>query len=159
APIVRARVAAEAARRKLDLEVGTVRPGWFAVCLNDVRVGLKGVEGIDVHVDKVTVELSVFLRPREIAGTGARVTVQGTLADLAEAIRQWRSDEKKDATEKKRTPWRIDGLSITWAEKPGEDPIVDASGISVAKDVTYKVGVEAAKGKQGDTSVELSTLS
>src|SRR5262249_38380963 len=52
-----------------------------------------------------------------------------------------------------------EGLAITWAEKAGDDPIVDASGISVAKDETYKVGIESAKARHGDTSVELATLS
>src|SRR4051812_8783309 len=60
-PIVRARVASEAARRNIELDVGNVRVGWFALRLLDVRAKPRGVEQIRVDFDEVRVELGAGL--------------------------------------------------------------------------------------------------
>src|SRR6185312_5851718 len=50
-PIVRSRIAKEAARRRVDVTVGSVRPGFFAVNLKDVHVRLQNVQGVEVRVE------------------------------------------------------------------------------------------------------------
>src|SRR5690348_4818967 len=57
-PIVRSRVAKEADRRRADVTIGSVRPGFFAVNLEDVHVRLRGVSGVEVKIDKVHVDLT-----------------------------------------------------------------------------------------------------
>ena len=56
-PIVRSRIAKEGERRRLDVTVGSVRPGFFAVNLKDVHVKLQGVSGVEVRIDDVHVDL------------------------------------------------------------------------------------------------------
>src|SRR4051812_10192542 len=69
-PMVRSRVAKEGARRRLEVTVGSVRPGFFAVGLKDVHVKLQGVPGIEVRLDEVRVDLSAGLSVRDVAGHG-----------------------------------------------------------------------------------------
>src|SRR5436189_4082140 len=76
-PVVRARVAKEGARRHLDVRVGSVRPGFFAVGLKDVRVRLEGVSGAEVRLDDVRIGLTAGLSVQEVTGHGGEIKLEG----------------------------------------------------------------------------------
>ena len=159
-PLVRARIAAEAAKRKLEIEVGAVRPGWFAISLRDVHVRLQNVRGVDIRVPEVRVDLAASLKPREILARGGTVALEGNVEELRDAIRAWRGEGTGGGGGKTTTPWRAEGISIAWTTAAGTPPSVVAQGVAVEKgEAGYRVGLEGAKLTDGDASVELATLS
>jgi Transglycosylase len=159
-PLVRARVAAEAAKRKLEVEVGAVRPGWFAITLRDVHVRLQNVRGVDVRLPELRIDLGASLKPREILARGGTVALEGTAEELRDALHAWRGEGTGGAGGRPSTPWRAEGLSIAWTTAPGSPPSVAAQGVAVEKGAGgYRVGLEGAKATDGEASVELATLS
>src|SRR4051812_17229108 len=72
-PIVRSRVAKEADRRRADVTIGSVRPGFFAVNLEDVHVRLRGVSGVELKIDKVHVDLTAGFSVHEVAAHGGEL--------------------------------------------------------------------------------------
>jgi hypothetical protein len=91
-PIVRSRVAKEGQRRRLDVTVGSVRPGFFAANLDDVHVKLQGVSGVEVRLDEVHVDLSVGFSVREVAAHGGEIQVDGEPEDVMERLRTFQKN-------------------------------------------------------------------
>ncbi len=124
-PIVRARVAKEADRRHLDVDVGSVRPGFFAVVLQNVRVKLRGVPGIAVDLDEVRGELSATFALRELVVQGGRLELDGEPEELAERLKTFRRDagESEDTNDapkgKSRLAVTASGLALAWRAPSG----------------------------------------
>ncbi len=159
-PLVRAKIAAEAARRKLDVEVGTVRPGFFSLTLRDVHVRLQNVRGVDVRLPEIRVELSASLKPRELVAQGGTVSLEGSPEELRDAIRAWRGEGTAGGGGGGSTPWRAEGIAITWSPTAGAPPSLTSQGVSVERsDDGYRIALEGAKASDGDAHAELATLS
>lgn len=133
-PIVRHRIAREGERRNLEVRVGSVRPGFFAVSLGDVDVRLQGVDGVVVTLDEVRVELSTFLGLREVLASHGKILVEGEPEELAERIKAFRARGGSAASEGKgrRTPISAEGLELSWRLPSGGS--VSASALSLARD-------------------------
>lgn len=132
-PIVRGRVEADSVRRGLATKVGKVRPGWFAVSLENVDVGLEGTKGISVHVDHVRVELSVGMAVERVALSAVRVDLED---DALAEISAWRERHptKGDGGGAK-TPIAVEGAAVNWVRAFGDvDASLDATGIAVTRD-------------------------
>ena len=128
-PIVRSRIAKEAERRRVDVTVGSVRPGFFAIGLKDVHVRLQGVSGVEVRVDEVRVDLSGSLSVREVAAHGGEIRIEGEPEDVIERLRAFQkggaaAPEKAHSSAK--TPISVDGLALTW-KLPSEGEISGAA--------------------------------
>ncbi|MBX3190879.1 MAG: transglycosylase domain-containing protein [Labilithrix sp.] len=132
-PIVRARVVEEGARRNLDVTVGGARPGFFAVTLHDVRVRPRGVEGVEVRLDDVRVDLTAGLSVSEIAGHGGEIKLDGEPEEIADRLRAFKKDAPAEASgaKRRRTPVSADGLAIAWKLPSGGE--VTGSGIKLAR--------------------------
>lgn len=133
-PLVRSRIAKEAARRRFEVTVGAVRPGFFAVHLKDVQVRLQGVPGVQVHLDEVQVDLTAGLSVREVAGHGGEIRLEGEPEELVERLRAFQKEGKASgaAAEKgHRTAASVDGLALSWKINEGE---VTGSAIKLARD-------------------------
>src|SRR5579863_6880441 len=76
-PVVRARVAHEAQRRRLDVRIGAVHLGWFMIRLTDVDAQPNGLTSIHLHAAETDVSLGLFLRPIGVEVSGAQVTLSG----------------------------------------------------------------------------------
>ncbi len=155
-PLVRSRIASEGDRRGLDITVGSVRPGIFAVRLRDVGVRLRGVRGIEVKLDEVQVALSGSLSVSRVAGAGGRVFVEGEPEEILERLRAFRREARASSSSVStapRTPMAIEDLSLTW-KLPGEGELV-ASGLGVARDETLRVGWDRAFGANGRSTLEV----
>lgn len=116
-PIVRARVAKEGERRRLDVTVGSVRPGFFAVGLKDVHVKLQGVSGLEVRLDEVNVDLTAGLSVREVAAHGGEIRIEGEPEDVVERLRAFQKRGASSASSEKgghRMPVSADGLALAW---------------------------------------------
>lgn len=134
-PVVRSRIEKEGARRRLAITVGSVRPGFFAIGLKDVHVRLQGVQGIEVRLDEVRVDLTGGLSVREVAGHGGEIRVDGEPEDVIERLRAFQKDGKTSvaAPEKgHRMAVSADGLALAW--KLSSDGEVIGSAIKVARD-------------------------
>jgi hypothetical protein len=132
-PIVRSKVAKEGQRRRLDVTIGSVRPGFFAVNLKDVHVRLQGVEGLEVRVDDVHVDLSAGLSVREVAAHGGEIRVEGEPEDVVERLRAFHKTGGSSSSGEKghRVPISADGLALAW-KLPSEGEI-SGSAIKVAR--------------------------
>ena len=133
-PIVRSRVTAEGARRRLDVTVGSVRPGFFAVNLKDVHVKLQGVSGVEVRIDDVHVDLTAGLSVREVSAHGGEIRVEGEPEDVVERLRAFQKAGASQGTGEKghRMAVAADALSLAW-KLPSEGEI-GGSAIKLSRD-------------------------
>ena len=147
-PLVRSRVAKEAERRHLDVTVGSVRPGFFTVTLNDVHVHPQGVDGIDVHLDKTHVDLTAG----DVEVDGGEITIAGEPEVLADRLKEWRArsgGDKADAAAKaenadaKKRPVHADNLSLSWKLPSGGE--VTGSGLRAGRDASGIVSAGCLK--------------
>ncbi len=115
-PIVRSRIAREGERRRLDVTVGSVRPGFFAVSLRDVHVKLQGVSGVEVRIDDARVDLTAGLSVREVSAHGGEIRVEGEPEDVVERLRAFQKAGATQSTGEKghRMPVSADALTLTW---------------------------------------------
>lgn len=132
-PIVRSKVANEGRRRRLDVTIGSVRPGFFAVNLKDVRVRLQGVEGLEVRVDDVHFDLGAGLSVREVAAHGGEIRVEGEPEDVVERLRAFHKAGGSSSNGEKghRVPISADGLALAW--KLSSEGEISGSAIHVAR--------------------------
>jgi len=123
-PIVRSRVAKEGERRRLDVTVGSVRPGFFAVNLKDVHVKLQGISGLEVRIDDVHVDLTAGLSVREIAAHGGEIRVEGEPEDVVDRLRAFQKGGGAPTAGEKghRMPVSADALTLAW-KLPAEGEI------------------------------------
>jgi hypothetical protein len=134
-PLVRARVAAEASRRHLRVEVGGVRPGWFAVRLSDVKVEPLGISSMRAHVDAVRVGVGVLLRVQEVEVRGAEVVLTGSAETLRDDWRKWRGDRRETPDENRRSPaFEASGVSVRWADGTGPEGGAELRGLAASHD-------------------------
>ncbi len=155
-PIVRSKVAKEAERRRLDVTVGSVRPGFFAVGLKDVHVKLQGVSGVEVRLDEVHVDFTAGFSVREVAAHGGEVQLDGEPEELVERLRAFqKSGPPAGAAEKgHRTPVSADGLALAWRMPDGG--AVNGSGIKLSRaDEGIRVAAARISAARQRASVEI----
>ena len=140
-PIVRSRIAKEGERRRLDVTVGSVRPGFFAVSLRDVHVKLQGVSGVEVRIDDVRVDLTAGFAVREVSAHGGEIRVEGEPEDVVERLRAFQTAGSTPSTGEKgrRMPVSADALTLTW-KLPSEG----------------EIGGSAIKLSRGDDAIRLA---
>lgn len=132
-PLVRSRVAKEGARRRLDVTVGSVRPGFFALSLKDVRVTLQGVPDVEVRLDDVHIDLTAGLSVREVAAHGGEVRVAGEPEDVIERVRAFQKGGRSGAPSEKRnrTPVAVDGVTLAWKLPAGGE--ISGAGLKASR--------------------------
>jgi hypothetical protein len=132
-PVVRGRVAREAARRGLSVDVGSVRPGFFAVELGNVDVAPEGTHGIHVHFGTVRVDVGATLGVKRVTAADVRVELEG---DAIGELDAWRARHPTKAKAKAApTPITVERAALTWKKALGDEgAAVDAAGIAVRRD-------------------------
>jgi hypothetical protein len=150
-PVVRTRVGAEAARRRLVVDVGSIRPGWFAIGLRDVHVRALGVDGIDVRLEDVSLELGVVFGLRAVVVHGGAVNVRGSLAEIEAEVREWRGPrDAESGSGRTRLPVRLEGLTLDWRVEGGREPFVIGDGLAFSReDEGLRLGVQSAAVHEG----------
>jgi hypothetical protein len=154
-PIVRAKIASEAARRKVEVTVGSVRPGFFTVGLHDVHVKPEGVPGLDAHLDEVRVDLGATLSLRDVVAKGGTVTVEGEPEDLVERLKTFRkSGGGGPPSGGHRTPVSVQDLALEWRTPSGGE--ISASGIRASRDGdVIRAGCTHVIGRYHGTSLDV----
>lgn len=118
-PIARGRLMSEAARRKLEVHVGSVRPGWFAVGLKDVTLQPVGAPGVHVHVGSMEVGLSATLHPSELVVRDGDVALDGSVEELKKEIEAWRGSAgtSTEGGSGKKVRVRGERFSVRWKDE------------------------------------------
>lgn len=160
-PCVRGRVATEAARRHLDVQVGAVRAGWFAVRLLDVGLSPRGLGGARIHLDEVRVGLSLALQVDTIEVHGGEVTVTGDVDRLRQEWSAWRNPPREgDGGESRRhsVPLLIgDSIAVRWVEEGNPIPRAELRGVGFNRDrAGTRLAVESARVEAGLARLELA---
>jgi hypothetical protein len=163
-PVVRSRVASEAERRQLDLVVGGVRPGWFAVRLVDVTIRPRGTDRIDARVGEIRVEFGATLGLERVVLRGGRVTLRGSTTDLSSDIVRWRSTlpPRGVSPSGRSTPVVGEAISLAWTgDTPGDlSALADARDIGFVRDDDgSRVAVGSAHVHDGQADVDVGGLS
>jgi hypothetical protein len=160
-PLVRARIAAEGERRHVSVEVGGVRPGWFAVRLANVVVRPEGVEA-QAHLDDVTVHLTVGLRPERVELHGGEVVLNGDADALRVQLRAWRGRGGTSAgtSTKYVVPITGEGLALRWIDGDSRPPSAELSGIGFSRDADgFRLATSGGAVRSGGGSLEIADAS
>ena len=157
-PIARRAATREATARGLDLEVGSVTPGFFRVLLEDVKLRPSGVTSVELAVPSVRVELAAALSVREIVAQGGHLTLTGSAEELRTAMVAWR--QGRPASSGRVAPKAVlrgEGISVTWADprEPG-GLTVSGRGLGFVRDEAgTQVTLEAGRLTQGSVALDL----
>ena len=132
-PLVRGRVAREAAKRGLEVSVGGVRPGWFAVVLEDVSVVPEGTTGVRAHAGTVRIDVGVSLGVQRLGVSDVKADLEG---DALAEIAAWRARHpSRGETSGPKTPIVVERAALSWKRAFGDaDASIDAAGIAVKRD-------------------------
>lgn len=157
-PIARSRIEREAERRHLDVSVGSVRPGFFAVVLKDVHVRPSGSQAIDARLDDVRVDLAATLSVREVSVHGGEVSIDGEPDEIEARLRELRGGGGEGAASgggrASRIALGVSDLALRWKIPSGGE--VTGSGISVERDENgTKVGCARCAASRRDTTIEI----
>jgi Transglycosylase len=136
-PIVRSIARGRAARRHVDLEIRSVRPGWFAVRLLGVVVHAEGMPDVQARIEEVRVGVGFFLRVQQVELHGAAVVAHGDLDRLREEFETWRAlgPAARSAEPSGSSPnVVVDGMSLHWEDAGSTDPNAEIEGIAAVWD-------------------------
>lgn len=161
-PIVRSRIAAEAARRHLDVQVEAVRPGWFAVRLLDVGVRPLGIDEAQVRVTEVRVRLSIDLHVEGVEVHGGEVSLRGDRDRLREKLRAWREGLPRggETAQGHVVPITADSLAVRWFEEDDPLPRAELLGLGFNRDDQgLRVAASRSRVRADGTAFELSDAS
>ena len=160
-PCVRARVAAESARRHLDVRVGGVRAGWFAVRLLDVGVSPQEMGAARAHLDEVRIRLSLGLQVDAVEVHGGDITVAGDVERLRQEWTAWRDPSREGEGEgRRRRPAPAvagDSITVRWLEEGSPSPRAELRGLGFNRDEAgIRLAVESARVDAGSARLELA---
>jgi hypothetical protein len=136
-PYARHRAQAEAERRGLELRVDGVSPGWFAVELHGVHLAPEGVEGLEVSLDVVQVDLSVGMHVRSVTVHGGAVELTGPPDEVVDRLAAWRDRHRAEGTSSGSPgpTLEVDGIRASWTKlEGGSDATASADGLAVHRD-------------------------
>ena len=134
--LIRAEVAAAAAHQRLEVSVGSVRPGWFAVVLHDVTLRPNGVSGATANIEEVRVGLSAGLRVQRIELRGGRISLTGKADALRDDIDRWlsgRGTASSTGLAQKAVSVVAESLSLRWLDGASAEPMLECEGLRVSR--------------------------
>lgn len=132
-PVVRTVASARARERGLELDIGSVRPGWFSIALRDASVRLTGAPALSARFDLLRVRFTPWLSVREVGAHGGQVMLEGSLDQVTDQLSAWRAARRGAGQEGSseggaRIDVHVEGLSLSWTGL-SEASIQTVSGI------------------------------
>jgi len=140
-PLVRSRVQAEAARRHLRVEIGTVVPGLFSVALRDVRLSPESMPEVGLTFERIVVDSGLSFSPTQIFFKGGDISLSGTESELREKWLGSKKDEAEPSGETKKMRLRGEHIHVRWNRTSDEHLIID----DLAFDRDEETSVHAAQ--------------
>ncbi len=166
-PVVRAAVNSEAQRRHLEVGIGAVHLGWFAVRLEEVSVRPAGWGGVNVTLARLSIPLTATLRPAALEARGGSVHLQGSAAELAAGAARWLASAQGGsghaAPVSGSLPISVEDVSLDWVDEAVT--VVELTGLSIHRDrAGAAVGLRSGRCRVarrlatiGDAKVELTS--
>src|ERR1700722_19063616 len=161
AHVVRAAARQHAALRHVDLEIRTVRPGWFAVRLLGVAGRPEGMPSVQLQVDEIRVNLGFLLGVQQLDLHGVRVDAHGALDHLRDEFAAWRALGSTAGGPREPSgsgPTVVaDGVSLRWLDGESTDPRAEIEGMAaIWEHGDLRWSVKKAHARQGvaDASLE-----
>lgn len=162
-PLAERRARAEAEQRGLDLEMEDFRLGWFEAELSKVRVRLKNVPNISIHIERVLVEFSLGApRLRTVVAEEGDVAIHGSVDEVRAALSRWREarPKSKQTTDRKSATERTEILrhfEIEWTDafEEGDKQIV--SGLHLERGPEgLRVGADLVEASRSGLSAQIA---
>jgi Transglycosylase len=119
-PLVRARVAAAAERRGVQIEVHEVRLGLGAVWLKGLDVRVPSMPGVTAQIEAVRVGMGWHFNVSALAVHGVRLLLKGEFAELRQQFETFRGTRGQLARAGTALRALADGIDIVWLARPGE---------------------------------------
>jgi hypothetical protein len=138
-PIVRSVARGHAARRHVGLEIGAVRPAWFAVRLLRVVARPEGMPSVEARIDEVRVGLGFWLRVERLELHGVNVEVGGDVDRLRDEVAAWRALGRPEPATSRDPSTRsatvvVDGVSLRWRDDASAEPRAEFAGVAAVWD-------------------------
>ena len=150
-PMVRSRVAREAAERGLVVDYASARLGPGAIELRDVTVGLEGTRRLGARFDSIVFHVAFPLRLAGVEVRGGELSATGDLDSILGAVSEWRSKRPPPADRggaTRRLPVRLDGIGVVWRADDGSRT-GEARGVSVTRESDISIGADSVEGALG----------
>lgn len=161
-PLVKGRAVEEAKRRGFELEVESVRPGWFQAHLRDVVLRPIGVPSVRVRLEAVSVGLDAGLGLEAVSVAGGQVEVEGRVERVAEELEAWRDKWRSRSSEGSGSSgggvaYRADKVGLRWRGAFAEGDEQELSGLRfVRTPKSQEVGLERLSLAHPRGTVELT---
>jgi|CZKU01.1.fsa_nt_gi hypothetical protein len=137
-PLVRSVARATATRRHLTLEIGSVRPAWFAVRLRDVVVRPESMPSIVVRLDEVRAGLTLGFGIERLDLDGVMVDVRGATTEIRSQFAAWHdlstAASAPTVTSSPGPIVAVDGLSLRWRDGDSPRPAGELDAVAATWD-------------------------
>lgn len=140
-PIVRSRAEAEAARRHLKIEIGTVVPGFFSVGLRNVRVAPESMPEVAVAFERVVIDVGITFAPSEVSLLGGDIAVSGTENELRDKWLGAKKDDAETSADAKKLRLRGERIRVQWNRTAGERLTIDDLSFERAEETSLLAGL------------------
>src|SRR5580658_265464 len=133
-PIVRRVVLGEAAKRRVELRIGAVRPGWWGIRLFALTLHPEGVDGLEATVDRASVTLGWDLHVDQIDVAGVSLRAQGAEDALRSQLQNWRGGSRAPPKSPAAPGPRVSvkGLEFTWLDGVSARPRAEGRDLEIA---------------------------
>lgn len=161
-PVTRKRVAKEAESRGLVIGVGSVAPAWFAVELRSVDLKLEGVEGLEVKIESLRVDLTGKLSIEQVTASGVSLEATQTPEALADSLETWRARHPNSTgpSSSRVTPVSVEQLTVHWNASATAADDLEIKGASARRDSEgWHFVAETFDVTHGDVSLKIGTQS
>lgn len=160
-PWIQKRAIAEAAERGVELRVGKVHAGLFEVTLRDVEARPRDVDSVSARFESVRVELSAGLGLESVTAEDGTITIDGTVAEVGDALRAWRDKYRKPQAEtrgeRSRTSYAARRVSLVWNGAFGEKTRQSFSGLQFERGAdAQRLGLDHLKLERPEGSFEVA---
>jgi hypothetical protein len=152
-PVVRALASAQAAKHRVSLRIGAVRPSWWGASLRDLTVRPNGVVGVEARIDRATVSLGWNFGVADVEVAGVTLEALGTRETLLAQLSAWRAGShpvSAPAGPSHGPHVVVSGLRFTWHDGSSGEPLVEGRdlGISLSPDEA-RVAIPFATARAG----------
>jgi len=149
-PIVRARAAAVAERRGIQLEIGQVRLGLGGIWLRGIALRAPQLPGATAHVAALRVGLGWRFNVSSVAVHGALIELAGEPEELQRQWAAFRGDSKPDSDGAgSELRYSADGVDLVWRVRAHE-PAQRVWGLSYQRDgVRERIALDLAHLREG----------
>ena len=160
-PVVRSMAVSRARARGVEIDINTVRLGWFSVQLRDTSVQLSDVSSLQAHLDRVVVNVTPWFGLRGIELHGGEITLSGSPDALIDQLQAWRAAQQRSTGEpaapgRSRLAVSAEGLSLRWSGVEAGTAVQVVKGIRFERGEAQRAGFESAHLELASGALDIS---